>query len=368
MATIAVLGAGNGGCAAAGDLARRGHAVRLYSRSPATLAPLVARGGVELRGAAGEGFVPLPRITGDLGAAVDGADVVLLVVPSLAHPWYGEQLAPLLQPAQIVLLNPGHTLGGLAFAASLRRAGYAGRLRLGETATLTYCTRLVGPATVDVFRVAPRLPFAAFPGRDTAALLAALQPLYPALAPAASVLETALMDINAVEHPPQALCNAGWIEATAGDFYFYYEGTSPAVARAIEALDAERLALVRALGFEPVSFLARFHEAGYTTDAALASGSVYHALQESAANRWIRAPRSLDHRYLHEDVGCGLVPWCEIAVLAGVPTPLMRGLVDLAGALVGRDYWATGRTLAALGVGGMGLAQLAEYIAEGDEY
>src|SRR5436190_928248 len=152
MATIAVLGAGNGGCAAAGDLARRGHAVRLYSRSPATL---------------------------------------------------------------------------------------------------TYCTRLVEPATVDVFRVAPRLPFAAFPGRDTAALLAALRPLYPALAPAASVLETALMDINAVEHPPQALCNAGWIEATAGDFYFYYQGTSPAVARAIEALDAERLGLVRALGFEP---------------------------------------------------------------------------------------------------------------------
>jgi opine dehydrogenase len=366
MATIAILGAGNGGCAAAGDLARRGHAVRLYSRSAATLAPLVERGGVELRGAAGEGFVPLPRISGDLAAAVVGADVVMLVVPSLAHPWYGEQLAPLLGDDQIVLLNPGHTFGGLHFAASLRRAGYRGRARLGETATLTYCTRLVGPAAVDVFRVAPRLPFAAFPGRDTEALLAALRPLYPALVPAASVLETALMDINAVEHPPQVICNAGWIEATGGDFYFYYQGTSPGVARVIEALDRERLALVRALGFAPVSFLERFHEAGYTTDAALASGSVYQALQESAPNRWIRAPRDLDHRYLHEDVGCGLVPWCEIAALAGVSTPLMRGLVDLAGALVGRDYWTTGRTLAALGVGGMGLARIAEYVYEGE--
>lgn len=366
MATIAILGAGNGGCAAAGDLARRGHSVRLYSRSAATLAPLVERGGVELRGQAGEGFVPLARITGDLAAAVDGADVVLLVVPSLAHPWYGEQLAPLLRDDQVVLLNPGHTLGGLHFAASLRRAGYRGRLRLGETATLTYCTRLVGPATVDVFRVAPRLPFAAFPGRDTDELLAALRPLYPALIPAASVLETALMDINAVEHPPQAICNAGWIEATGGDFYFYYQGTSPGVARVIEALDRERLALVRALGFQPTSFLERFHEAGYTTDAALASGSVYTAMQESEPNRWIRAPRSLDHRYLHEDVGCGLVPWCELAALAGVPTPLMRGLVDLAGLLVGRDYWTSGRTLAALGVAGLSLARLAEYVQEGE--
>ena len=164
---------------------------------------------------------------------------------------------------------------------------------------------------------------------------------------------------------PKAICNAGWIEATGGDFYFYYQGTSPGVARAIEALDAERLALVRALGFAPRTFLERFHEAGYTSDAALASGSVYQALQESEANRWIRAPRSLDHRYLHEDVGCGLVPWCELAALAGVATPLMRALGDVAGALVGRDYWTSGRTLAALGLGGRSLAALAAYVNDG---
>jgi opine dehydrogenase len=365
LATVAVLGAGNGGCAAAADLTRRGHAVRLYSRSPASLAPVAERGGLELKAAAGEGFVPLARITGDLREAVEGVDVVLVVVPSLAHAWYGAQLAPLLRPEQLVLLNPGHTLGGLHFAAGLRQGGYQGPLRLGETATLTYATRLVGPATVEIYRVAPRLPFAAFPGKHQHALLAALQPLYPSLVPAQSVLETALMNINAVEHPPQMLFNAGWVEATQGDFYFYYQGTTPAVARAIEAVDRERLALVRALGFPAVSFLERFHEAGYTTDEGLRSGSVYVAMQESAPNRWMRAPRSLDHRYMHEDVGHGLVPICELAALADVPTPVMRSLVDLAGLLVDVDYWATGRSLATLGLGGMSLARLAEYLYEG---
>lgn len=365
LATVAVLGAGNGGCAAAADLTRRGYAVRLYSRTAATLGPVRERGGVELRGAAGEGLVPLALVTDDLATAVRGADVVLLVVPSVAHAAYGAALAPLLDPAQIVLVNPGHTFGGLQLAVSLRAAGYRGALQLGETATLTYCCRLVGPATVDVFRVAPRLPFAALPGREQDRLLALLRPLFPSLVPAASVLETALMNINAVEHPPQIVCNAGWIEATAGDFCFYYDGTTPAVARLIEQVDAERLALVGALGFPRVSFLERFHEAGYTTDHGLASGSVYTAMQESAANRWIRAPRSLDHRYLHEDVGCSLVPMCELAAQAGVQTPTMRALVELGGGLAGRDYWRDGRTLAALGLAGRGRAELDAPLYEG---
>jgi len=34
--TIAIIGAGNGGCAAAAHLAHRGFDIRLYGRSPAT--------------------------------------------------------------------------------------------------------------------------------------------------------------------------------------------------------------------------------------------------------------------------------------------------------------------------------------------
>ena len=40
---IAVLGAGNGGCATAADLALAGHRVRLWSRSADALGPLADR-------------------------------------------------------------------------------------------------------------------------------------------------------------------------------------------------------------------------------------------------------------------------------------------------------------------------------------
>jgi len=45
---IAVLGAGNGGCAAAADLTLRGYEVRLFSRSESTIAKLAKRGEIEL--------------------------------------------------------------------------------------------------------------------------------------------------------------------------------------------------------------------------------------------------------------------------------------------------------------------------------
>ena len=44
---IAVLGAGNGGCAAAADLTLRGYEVRLFSRSESTIAKLARRGEIE---------------------------------------------------------------------------------------------------------------------------------------------------------------------------------------------------------------------------------------------------------------------------------------------------------------------------------
>ena len=48
--TVAVLGAGHGGCAAAADLGRRGFAVRLHTRNAERLDELRRHGGIEARG------------------------------------------------------------------------------------------------------------------------------------------------------------------------------------------------------------------------------------------------------------------------------------------------------------------------------
>jgi opine dehydrogenase len=362
---VAILGAGNGGCAAAADLGSRGYRVRLYNRSPERLAGIVERGGLEKLGAVGEGFVQIPVVTTDLREAVAGADLIMLAVPISTHPFFAEGLAPLLEPDQVLFLNPGHMGGGLYMAHELFRLTGRTDVRICETSTLTYGCRMRGPATVKIMVTMKNLPFAAFPGRNQQELYELIAPLYPDIVQASHVLETGFMDINAVEHPPQIICNAGWLEHTKGDYLFYFEGTTPGVARVIEALDAERMAVAAAAGIPTRPFVEVFHAMGYTSAHAAEIGSAYAALQESEPNRWVKGPPTLDHRYINEDVGWGLVPWSEMGRSFGVPTPTMDALIVLGGALNGRDYRVEGLTLERLGLADVRPQGLVAYLRDG---
>lgn len=361
--TVAILGAGHGGCAAAADLGRRGLRVRLHVRNPDRLVALRERGGIAAQGIQ-QGLVPIDRVTADLGEAVRGADLIMLVVPSVAHEGYATALAPLLREGQPLFLNPGHTGGGLHFLHALRRAGYAAPVKSCETVTLTYIARMAGPALVNIYSYTERLRFAALPGRHAGELFDLVKPLYPHIVKAANVLETGLGNINAIFHPPGMIMNAGLIERRHG-FLFYREGFTAAVGRVTAAVDAERLAVARALGVPAVPFLDMFHESGLTTRAARDTGDIARACQDSEPNRTIMAPPSLDHRYMHEDVGYGLVPIAELGRLAGVATPTIDALVQLASLALGIDYARDGLTLARLGLAGKSPTELAHLVEAG---
>lgn len=101
QATIAVLGAGSWGTALAALLARNGAATRLWGRDPAALAQMAERG-FNTR------YLPeiaLPfelQYEADLGQALRGAHIVLLVVPSHAFAAMLEDIAPLLDAGTLV--------------------------------------------------------------------------------------------------------------------------------------------------------------------------------------------------------------------------------------------------------------------------
>jgi opine dehydrogenase len=363
VATVAVLGAGNGGCAAAADLGSRGYDVRLYNRSVARLRPIADRGGLSKVGATGEGFVKLSVVTTDISEAVSGADVVMLTVPVSSHQYFARELAPVLSAEQVLFLNPGHMGGGLFMAHELHRLSGSADFLICETSTLTYACRMKEPTVVNIISTTTNLPFAAFPGRHQQQLYDRLSVLYSELSQASNVLETGFLDINAVEHPPQIICNAGWLEHTKGDYLFYFEGTTPSVGRVIDTIDIERMAVAEALGIPTKPFTETFRQMGYT-DAA-AGSSAYVALHNSAPNRWIKGPPSLDHRYLHEDVGWGLVPWSELGRAHGVSTPAMDALIVLGGVLNGRDYRREGLTLERMGLVSMDYRALDAYLYDG---
>jgi opine dehydrogenase len=88
-------------------------------------------------------------------------------------------------------------------------------------------------------------------------------------------------------------------------------------------------------------------------------------LQGSEAMATVAAPPTLDHRYLHEDVGWGLVPWLELAGACGSPAPIMEALTVVAGALNGVDYVRTGLTLEKMGLAGLTASEIVTYARSG---
>jgi opine dehydrogenase len=363
MPRVSVLGAGNGGCAIAADLVRRGIACTLFDLPSfdAVVAPIREAGVLRLTGVLGDVTVVAPRVTTDMRAAVQDADVLLVAVPAFAQVAFAEACAPFLRDGQVVVLTPGSTGGALAVAHVLRRAGRLEGVAVAETLSLPFACRKVDPVHVHVSGVKDNLPIAAFPSSANGRVATALEDVFPAgLAMAANVLETSLNNLNAMAHPVPALLNAGWIETTGGDFRFYNDGVSPSVARAMDAADRERLAVVAALGLPPVP-ATEWDRRLY----GLVGDTTYELNRDSWVHQDIRAPKELRSRYLTEDVPFGLVPIASIARELGVATPTIDLVIDLACLLLGEDLRASGRTATSLGLAGRTAEQMTRYVEVG---
>ena len=353
---VAVLGAGNGAHAFAGDLALRDYIVRLYSRFESELADLRTCGGVTLEGVV-NGFGRLDLVTHEIAPAIAEADIILVVVPANAHAFMAETCAPHLRDDQIILLNPGRTGGSLEFRNVLNRMGVKARVLVAEAQTLLYTCRLSGPARVHISSVKRDVLLAALPACDTETVLERLNPLFPQFVAAGDVLETGLDNIGAMFHPAGLVLNTGRIEA--GETFEFYLDMTPSMARFIEALDAERLAVAKALDVHAISafdWLARSYQ-------GIAGATLIECIHSNAAYRDIPAPHTLDSRYVLEDVPTGLVPIVALGQLAGIEMPVSLGLVNMCCALYRHDFWQEGRNAERLGIAGLSINQVKEMVS-----
>jgi opine dehydrogenase len=357
--SVAILGAGHGGLALAASLAQRGHRIAMWNRSPERIDPVSALGGIRLTwpGSA-ETLAPIALATCSL-AALSETSRVLVAVPASAHAEVARACAPHLRDGQTVLLLPGRTGGALEFRRALRQAGCGARILLGEANTFPFAARSVGPAAAVIYGAKDEVRAAALPADRTPDLLAAWRPLLPMLAPARSVLHTGLANLGAILHPSIALLNAERIRR--GDtFDFYTEGVTQAVARVLAVADAERLRIARAYGVPACSLPAWVAVAyGHHAD------TIQTAVGGNPAYVGIKAPSTLNHRYLLEDVPTGLIPLMELGRAAGLAVPTLGGLVERARAALGGERWQRPRTLRALGLDGLSTQAIRTFVERG---
>jgi opine dehydrogenase len=361
IGTVAIIGAGNGGCAAAVDLTLRGFDVRLYGRSSSTLAPLQARQGVEYEGIFGEGLAKVDVITGDITEVMRGAEAVVAMAPAHAHEDIATLIAPHLSAEQTLLVAPGPTL--TLVPQALHRHGHRHPVTC-VTSTLPYICRKTGDGRVRISRASAQLRFAAFPATRTAEFAEQLRPLFPALQPVPTLLDTLFRYTNAIHHPPALLCNIGRVESTS-EYCHYYEGITPSVGTLIDRLDDERVAVAQAYGCTIDRLPEHFFQMGYTDQAGRAGGTAYSTFHHSEPNRWIKAPSTIDHRFFNEDVPFGLVPFSELGRVAGVSTPVADAVILLASTISAKPYRATGLNVARMGIEGLDHAGVRRLVERG---
>jgi opine dehydrogenase len=358
VTSVAIVGGGAGGAAAVAELVAAGHEVRFWSRSPQTLASFQEQGGVVYDGVIGCGVARPKLITGNLPAAIAGADVILVCLPTFAHRDMARHLAAAGATAPVIL-NPGHTGGALEFRHSFA-ATDAASPPIAEFSTLTYVARKFAPGSVTVTGAAKHVRLAALPGGEAAALAAAA--LFRAAEPVPDVLACDLANVNMVLHVPGAVLGAAWVEATRGDFTFYVEGMTAGVARVMRALDDERRAVARAFGHELPSITAEMQAIGTVEPSVRDLDDLAGAIASGKANRAIKAPDSLDHRYYREDFGYGLLPFTEFAAIAKFAVPIASSLLRIGEALIGIDLAAHGRTAERMGIAGLDRNRLLELV------
>lgn len=343
---LAVIGAGFGGKGIAATLGLKGFKIRIHDIDPEKLAPMQAISGLRITKHP-KNFVPIELASTELSKVVEGAAVIFVSTYGNDHEGVAKSLAPLLQDGQTVILVQGHFFGSWLFQRTLKAAGCAARVDVAEMDSYPFMLGVTAPDTVEMGTVKATWCLAATPASRTQAVLDLVRPLFPGMVGADSLLNAAF-SLGGGFHICGILTNVGRVEGP-GSYNFYAANMVPSVCSLIEAMDRERVAVAQAYSIHMDNV-----RDWLASTYGLKHESLHDSLQEMAVTHYEHAPapKSLQHRYLVQDVGCDLVGMIALARAAKIETPISDAAVTIANALTGRNFYAEGRNLDRLGLEG----------------
>jgi opine dehydrogenase len=355
---VTVIGGGNGSYAAAADLSERGHEVCLWRRDREQLEPLLDTRRLVIKDIDGRREVTLAQVTPDIGAALRGAQLIVVPTPAFAQVDVARAMAPHLTDGQVIFLPPG-SFGSIVMMRELRRAGSRADVSFAETGTLPWLARKHGPTEVAITIRARRLPTGVYPARNGAHAFPVLQAVFDSVEPIEDALAGALMNAGPIIHPPLILMNAGPLEHFER-WDIHSEGTQPSIRRVTDALDQERIAIRQALGYRGEHFPLRDH---YTSDRWM-YGDAHKRLVDSGD--WREHIVLTEHRYMTEDVHISLAFLVSVADWAGVSAPLATGLLAIGAAICGKDLRGGERTLEGMGLAALSRDAMTQLLEQGE--
>ena len=128
----------------------------------------------------------------------------------------------------------------------------------------------------------------------------------------------------------------------------------------IEKLDAEKMAVLSALGCQKIPYLdaCLFRN---EEDLTQNSKDVFESYKLSSPP----GPYSFDNRYITEDVPMGLVLLASLGDKLNIAMPECHRLIEMCGGILKRDFYKEGRTLASLGLDALSIEELLSFVNNG---
>jgi opine dehydrogenase len=345
---VAIVGAGPVGRATAAYLAHHHHEAGIWSPSGKSLADVArdsaarARIALAYEGAL-TGTASIVRI--ESAAALAEYPVVLIAVPGHAYPTVLPVVADSLRPEQLVIVSGALSLAPLWIRERIAARGAQPPVVVGWGTTLGTARRSP-TAHVKLNTIRTRFDMAAVPMAAGASALQTCRELFgDRFTLADHVLAVALANVNPIAHAAETLPNLTRIDRREDWPLFHYLTESG--ARMCAALDAERLRVAAAFSAN-VRSIEEHYRLSYHVDGAdiAAIAEAIHAKYQGPLG-----PKTLEHRYVLEDVPFGLVVIEALARCAGVDVPNVSGSIELLASACGRDFREDNPLLADLGIG-----------------
>lgn len=333
---VFVCGGGHQGLSMAAHLALNGVNVSLWNRTQENIQEVIDTHQISCNGIV-NGVAFIDKASSNLEEVV--SDFVMVTTPSSAHKDVASQLAPFVHKDMIIVLNPGRTFGAVEFAVTLLKCGVKELPHIAETQTIVYTCRRSSKNSTTIFALKEDVKIAAINGSNIEYIMRKMpECLKSHFSVVESVALTSLANVGMILHCSPVLMNIGWIESEKVDFKYYYDGISKSIAHFIEKVDAERVAVGKALGYNietTVNWLRRTY---------LVEGEdLYECIRNNVAYREIDAPPTIKTRYIFEDVPNGLVPVEHLGQVLGVSTPNCSTIINLASSVYDIDFRNEGR-------------------------
>lgn len=346
---VGILGAGAIAYGTAALLASRGHAVRLWSPSGQRGRTIREGGGLLATGSVEGRFTV--DVAPDCAKAIEGADVVILALPTNGHRSVMKTAAPFLRESQTVIISSHASFGALYLNRLLVERGISVPIVVWGTTVVT--GRQTADDAVAVNTVRSKVDIAAIPASfGPRAREICAQLFGDRFVLRSDLLAIALSNLNPQNHLGIAMFNLTRMER--GENWGQGEHVTPAVGRLLEALDQERLQIAAALGLSVRTIFEHFHLSFHVPVASISQMNQ----EMHAQGRGGTGPSTADSRYVLEDVPFGLVPTAVLGRLAGKPAKLHEAGIDLLSAAYGRDFVNDNDLLSLSGIEGLSVDAL----------